>query len=172
MRTRGPPGSVFCAHTPILAVNACLRNGICFNRWSPSARLTPCCSWGTCSHIPQRHSLRKSVLVLTAGRRRLRMTQEVKQPPQASSLGLCLPWPPSPCLHLLQPPQHPRKEARSAAAAGSQLTGSVTGLDWLFPASLSPLGPLSLRLGNRGLSLKSRWRSSHFIKAIQSAQKE
>lgn len=46
--------------------------------------------------------------------------------------------------------------------------------DWLFPASLSPLGPLSLSdLGNRGLIFKEQMEKfSFFIKAIQSAQKE
>ena len=53
MRTRGPPGSVFWVHThPYWQLMLLEGNEICFNRWSPSARLIPCCSWGP-SHDPE-----------------------------------------------------------------------------------------------------------------------
>lgn len=53
--------------------------------------------------------------------------------------------------------------ASRAAQSGSWLIGSVTGLTRL-PAYPSPLGLCRLPIwGTGGLSLKSRWRSSHFL---------
>lgn len=59
------------------------------------------------------------------------------------------------------------------AGSGPRLMGPVTGLTCL-PACPSPLGLCHSPIwGTGGLSLKSRWRSSHFfIRAIQSAWKK
>lgn len=132
MRTRGPPGSVFWVHThPSWQLMLLEGNGICFNRWSPSARLIPCCSWGP-SHDPEVTRLME-ICPCPDSRKERRLVHDPGEGQTATTGFISWPLPPLASISLASTSFslriHPaERRADQPRATGSQLTGSVTGL--------------------------------------------
>ena len=162
MRIGDPWQCLLGAHTPILAVHAAQGTWDCFNRWSPSARLIPRHSWGP-SRDPKVTRLLE-IRPCPDSRKERRLAHDPGEG-QTATTG-CISWPPTP-----SPPP-------LLASASIPQKGGPTSREPLGPSQLA-LSPACLALpslleppkglchspiwGTRGLSLKSRWRSSHFL---------